>query len=71
MTERYVDARELADTLGVSVATVKRWTAAGAPSETWGMRIRRYRVSEVEAWLRSADTITDTNRPAALQRQRA
>ncbi len=70
--ERYVDARELADTLGVSIATVKRWTAAGAPSETWGMRVRRYRVSKVEAWLRSADTITDTtNRPAMLQRQRA
>ncbi len=72
MSERYVDARELAATLGVSVATVKRWTAAGAPSETWGMRVRRYRVSEVEAWLRRADTITDsTHRPATLQRQRA
>ena len=38
--ERYVDARELAHVLGVSVATVKRWTSAGAPSETWGMRVR-------------------------------
>jgi phage terminase Nu1 subunit (DNA packaging protein) len=69
--ERYVDAYELADTLGVSIATVKRWTAAGAPSETWGMRIRRYHVSEVAAWLRAADTINSTNRPATLQRQRA
>jgi len=69
--ERYVTAAELAQTLGVSVATVKRWVAAGAPSETWGMRVRRFRVSEVQAWLRGADTIGQTNhRPVALQRRR-
>jgi phage terminase Nu1 subunit (DNA packaging protein) len=55
--ERYVDARELAATLGVSATTVKRWVAAGAPSETWGMRVRRFRVSEVVAWLRDSGTL--------------
>jgi phage terminase Nu1 subunit (DNA packaging protein) len=72
VTERYVDSRGLAEALGVSVTTVKRWTRAGAPSETWGMRVRRFRVSEVETWLRRADTLSgNPSRPAALQRRRA
>ena len=51
MIERYVTARELAEVMGVSVSTIQRWTAAGMPSETWGMaRTRRYRVSEAIAW---------------------
>ena len=60
--ERYVDARELAAQMGVSVRTVKRWVAAGAPSETWGMsRTRRFLPSEVIAWARSRATIIDVN----------
>jgi excisionase family DNA binding protein len=72
MTERYVDAAELATTLGVSRSTVKRWVAAGCPSRTWGLRVRRFRVSEVEGWLHGADTLHETNhRPLAQQRHRA
>jgi len=58
--ERYVDARELAALMGVSERTVKRWVAAGCPSETWGMaRTRRFLPSEVIAWARSRlDTTT-------------
>jgi excisionase family DNA binding protein len=60
--ERYVDARELAELMGVSVRTVMRWVAAGAPSETWGMRrTRRFLASEVIAWARRQRTIDDDN----------
>jgi phage terminase Nu1 subunit (DNA packaging protein) len=69
--ERYVDARELAETLGVSRRTVAYWVAAGCPSETWGMRVRRFRLSEVVAWRRAADTVPEHSpRPEALQRRR-
>ena len=46
MLERYVDQRELAQLMGVSLSTVKRWTREGLPSETWGMRVRRYLPSQ-------------------------
>lgn len=53
MTERYVTATELAELMGVSVRTIKRMTAEGMPSETWGMaHVRRYRASEATAWAR-------------------
>ena len=72
MTERYVDASELAAMLGVGRTTVRRWVAAGAPSETWGMRVRRFRVSEVVAWLQDADNVPGgQSRAAALRRRRA
>lgn len=56
--ERYVDAHELALRMGVSVRTVNRLTAAGMPSETWGMaRTRRYLPSEAIAWAHSRRTV--------------
>jgi hypothetical protein len=52
--ERYVDARELADLMGVSASTVKRMVAAGMPSETWGMsRTRRFLPSQAMEWARN------------------
>lgn len=48
--ERWVDARELAGLMSVSLSTVKRWTAEGMPSESWGLRVRRYRLSEALRW---------------------
>jgi len=63
VTERYVDARELAQLMGVSVRTVNRMTAAGMPSETWGLgRTRRYLPSEALAWARNLTTIKGDNR---------
>lgn len=63
MTERYVDARELAQIMGVSVKTVRRLTAAGMPSETWGMaRTRRYLASECIRWARNRGTVNGTPR---------
>ncbi len=52
----FVDARRLAAVMGVSTTTIKRWTAAGMPSETWGMkRTRRFRVIDVLAWARARE----------------
>jgi predicted DNA-binding transcriptional regulator AlpA len=51
VNERYVDARELAELMGVSASTVKRMVAAGMPSATWGMRrTRRFLPSQAMAW---------------------
>lgn len=51
--ERYVDRDELAELMGVSVATIDRWRRAGMPSETWGLRARRFRPSVAIAWARA------------------
>jgi phage terminase Nu1 subunit (DNA packaging protein) len=51
--ERYVDARELAELMGVSTRTIVRFVKQGMPSETWGMsRTRRYLPSRAIAWAR-------------------
>lgn len=51
MIERYVDARELAELMGVSTSTIKRFLAEGMPSESWGMRrTRRFLPSAAIAW---------------------
>lgn len=73
MTERYVDARELAALMGVSTRTIKRMVAAGMPSETWGMsRTRRFLPSEAMEWARARrSTMENDNLPAPPQRSRA
>ena len=48
--ERYVGRHELARLMGVSVATIDRMVRAGMPSETWGMRTRRFLPSEALTW---------------------
>jgi hypothetical protein len=48
--ERYVSRSELADLMGVSLATVDRLVAEGMPSVTWGRRTRRFRPSIAIAW---------------------
>lgn len=50
--ERYVSRAQLADLMGVSIGTVDRLVADGMPSETWGMRTRRFRPSVAIAWAR-------------------
>jgi phage terminase Nu1 subunit (DNA packaging protein) len=63
LPERYVDARELAQLMGVSASTIKRWRAEGMPSETWGMsRTRRYLPSQAMEWARARTTITPESR---------
>jgi hypothetical protein len=68
--ERYVDAGELAELMGVSLSTVKRMRAAGMPSESWGMaRTRRFLPSEAMRWARERGSIDASPRPP--QRPRA
>jgi len=51
MSDRLVTAAELADTLGLSPATVLDWAQAGkVPHFKIGHAVR-FRESEVEAWL--------------------
>jgi len=72
-SERYVAGPELASIMGLSERTIKRMTAAGMPSETWGMsRCRRYLPSAAMAWAsaRSDGRIRDDNNPLATVRQR-
>jgi phage terminase Nu1 subunit (DNA packaging protein) len=51
--ECYVDRAGMAQLMGVSVATIDRMVAEGMPSETWGMRARRFRPSIALAWART------------------
>jgi phage terminase Nu1 subunit (DNA packaging protein) len=48
--ERYMSRFELAQLMGVSVATVDRMVAEGMPSVTWGRRTRRFRPSVAIGW---------------------
>jgi predicted DNA-binding transcriptional regulator AlpA len=53
--ERYVGRRDVAEAFGVSLKTVDRWVRDGAPSETWGQRMRRFQLSAVHDWLRDRE----------------
>jgi hypothetical protein len=50
LAEPYVGRKELASIMGVSVATVDRMVRDGMPSETWGLRSRRFKPSLALAW---------------------
>jgi excisionase family DNA binding protein len=52
-TERYLTRAELAELMGVSVKTIDRLVAQGMPSETWGLRSRRFLASRALAWART------------------
>jgi hypothetical protein len=64
--ERYVDTPRIAEIMGVSERTIKRWVKEGMPSETWGMHCRRFLPSEVIAWasVRNEGMIRLVNQPA-------
>lgn len=49
--EPYIDREALAQLLDLSVATIDRFVAEGMPSETWGLRARRFKPSAALAWL--------------------
>jgi DNA-binding transcriptional MerR regulator len=73
VSERYITAGELAKLMGVSVKTIRRFTAQGMPSETWGMkRTRRYLASQCIAWAHArnqAATVSDTRRFTVVNRK--
>jgi excisionase family DNA binding protein len=49
--DRYVSRAGLAEHLSVSVKTIDRIVREGCPSHTFGLRLRRFKVAEVERWL--------------------
>jgi phage terminase Nu1 subunit (DNA packaging protein) len=63
--ERYVGRRELADLMGVNVRTVDRMVRDGMPSESWGLRARRFRPSLALAWARAREARGDERRSVA------
>jgi phage terminase Nu1 subunit (DNA packaging protein) len=53
--ERYVTRVQLAEIMGVHVNTIDRLVREGMPSETWGVRARRFRPSIAIAWARTRE----------------
>lgn len=51
--EQYVTRAELAEMMRVSVRQIDRFVREGMPSETWGMRHRRFLPSRAIAWARA------------------
>jgi len=51
--ERYLTRQQLADVMGISVKTVDRMVRDGMPSETWGLRSRRFLASRALSWART------------------
>lgn len=47
--EAWVDERAVARHFGASARTIRRWRALGMPSRLFA-GLRRYRISECEAW---------------------
>lgn len=51
--EPYVTRQQLAAIMNVSVSSIDNMVREGMPSETWGMRSRRFRPSRAVAWARA------------------
>jgi phage terminase Nu1 subunit (DNA packaging protein) len=50
--EPYLMRAEIARFMRVSTRTIDRWVLEGCPHETWGLRTKKFRPSEVIAWAR-------------------
>jgi hypothetical protein len=48
--ERYVTRERLAAIMDVSIRTIDRLVVLGMPSETWGIKARRFLPSQALAW---------------------
>lgn len=55
LPERYITRAELAKLMGVSLKTVDKLVREGMPSETWGLRSRRFLPSRAIAWARTRE----------------
>ena len=53
--EPWVTRKQLAEIMAVDVRTIDNWIREGIPSETWGMRARRFQVSRAVAWARARE----------------
>lgn len=59
--EPWVSLDEMAEYLGVSRDTVYRWIARGLPAHKLG-RLWKFKVSEVDAWLRAGKAGDEADR---------
>lgn len=55
--EVYLTRQQVADRLNIGLTTLDAYVKEGMPSYTWGLRIRRFKFSEVERWLRRRERI--------------
>lgn len=53
MTEEILTAPELRDRLKVSLAAIRKWTRSGMPCKKLGVRLVRFEMTSVLAWLES------------------
>jgi excisionase family DNA binding protein len=53
--ELYLTRKQLAEKLNIGLSTVDKFVREGCPSHTWGIRTRRFRLGEVESWLRARE----------------
>ena len=51
--EPFLNRKETAKVLGVSLRTLDRFVREGLPCETWGLRSRVFRASEAVVWARN------------------
>jgi phage terminase Nu1 subunit (DNA packaging protein) len=63
--EPYVDRQHMARLMGVNVRTIDRMVRDGMPSESWGLRARRFLPSSALAWARSREHAGHEGRSAA------
>jgi hypothetical protein len=55
--ENYVSRERMAEIMDVSVKTIDRLVVQGMPSETWGIRTRRFLPSVALAWARDQTVV--------------
>jgi phage terminase Nu1 subunit (DNA packaging protein) len=60
----FAKAVEPARLLGVSLRTIRNWDREGLPSQTWGMRVRRYQPSVAASWAAERSTVRSPDHPA-------
>jgi excisionase family DNA binding protein len=53
--EVYITRRQLAGRLGIGLTKLDELVREGMPSYSWGLRVRRFRFSECERWLRERE----------------
>jgi phage terminase Nu1 subunit (DNA packaging protein) len=63
--EPYVDRQQMARLMGVNVRTIDRMVRDGMPSESWGLRARRFLPSSALAWARNREHTDREGRSAA------
>jgi excisionase family DNA binding protein len=50
--EPYLTRKQVAERMGLSLSTIDRFIAEGAPCERFGMRAVRFQWSQIIAWAR-------------------